>query len=484
MFGIRQALGIDFSDDAWRIVALRTAGAGYELVYAASFALNKELSEDAATSLGMLLREAKGARQRVAGSLPTSGCAFKTASLPPGTPTALAQVARFEAENQFPLPLQDLVWGFSLVPEPSGRQHAVIAGARRSMIEERLALLRMAGAKTVALLPAPLAAAKTLGHAEGVFVLVLAGAEWSDLCLFDGARMLGCRSVLAGDPEAEGWAERIAREIRPWVVSNEGLQHILLLGAVSEDVVDALTQTSGLPVTPGDPWQGVSDPRGYLGKLQSSAAYATAIGLAKAALSRQQELNLLPTQMKEAFHQQRKMAWVLTALVLAMGALTPVAVTANRVLRERQGVLHQLQQDVRHVHQTTGTPLSQAMTSAGMVDVALQSTGSRPLEIIRLLSVELPKGITLSNLTYDRDKTVVLQGRADTNTVLASAMAAITHLNIFDNAMLNYSTLLKGDAGQGYDFQITCLLSSGDDITLGTGKKSRKAPSQKGIVVR
>jgi len=474
MFGHRQAVGLDIGDDAWRIVALRANGGGYELAYATQL----PLPDDPAGVLAAIMREA-GSGRRVAVGLPASGCAFKTASLPPGKPAALAQVVRFEAENQFPLPLQELVWGYTLTPEPTGRRHAVIAGARRALVDDRLALLRETGATPAVLLPAPLAAAGTVEVSNEAYLLVLAGAEWSDLCLYHGERLQACRSVLAGDPSAEGWAERLAREIRPWQLGNAGLRRIVLLGTAT---AEALARETGLTVTPGDPWLGIRDPQGYLHELEDPpTAYATAIGLAMAALARRPGINLLPAQLVETRRHERKLAWMLAAWLLALAVLVPAAWTGHAKLENQQAALRNLRLRVREEQRHIVVPAPGMQAAQGMA-VSLRRPENRPLEILRSLSASLPAGITLSNLAYDRGKTVVLKGRAVSNPALATAVGAINRLAIFDHAILDYSTLAKGDAGKGYDFQITCVLPA--DQTLGAGTTQRNTQSGKGLVVR
>ncbi len=499
MFGNRQGIGIDCSDNVWRVVALRAAGASYEVTYAASFTPHTELTGDAAASLALMLRAAGQARQQVAGSLPASQCAFKTASLPPGKPEDLAQVVQFEAENQFPLPLQDVDLGVPLLPEPSGRQHAVIVGARRTLIDEQLALLHEAGATPVTLLPAPLAAANALGKREGVYVVVSAGAAWSDLCLYDAERLLGCRSVLAGSPTAEEWAERIARELRPWIVGAEELRRICLLGLGMPENVEALAQTTGLPVSVENPWLGVRDPHGLAAKLaERPATFATAIGLAKAALKGRQGLNLFPEELKTASLQQRKLVWVQIGLLCAILLMLLPASSGNHMLQARWGELRQWQHKVASERRQLGPEPGPALADAQQLVLSLHNAGSRPLEVLRALSAQLPAGITLTDFTYQREKAVVLQGHADSNSLLASATAVIDRTAVFDNVMLNFSTqaksealaaknavsLAKGNAGHGYDFQMTCTLPVGGDPTLGTGKQTRMAPSNKRTVAR
>ena len=476
MVGHRQTLGLDIGDDAWRVVVLRANGAGYELAYAAEL----PLPADGAAALAAAAREA-GNGKHVSVGLPASGCAFKTASLPPGKPSALAQVVQFEAENQFPLPLQELVWGYALTPEPSGRQHAVIAGARRALVDDRLSLLRGAGAAPGIILPAPLAAARTVEATDEPYLLVLAGAEWTDLCRYDGRRLQACRSVLAGDPGAEGWAERLAREIRPWQMADYGLRRIVLLGTADAQAADALARSTGLAVIPSDPWRGIRDPQGYRHELgEPLAAYATAIGLAMAALDGAPGINLLPSQLTETRRQGRRLGWALATWVLVAAALAPVAWVGHGKLQGQQRALRDVRTQVREVQRHIQAP-APGVLAAQDVAVVLGRPESQPLEILRLLSDKLPPGITLANFSYDRGKTVVLKGRAESNPALAAAVQAINRLSVVERATLDYSTLVKGEGDKGYDFQITCTLPADRNAATGPAGGGQ---ARKGRVVR
>jgi len=340
-------------------------------------------------------------------------------------------------------------------------------------VDEHLAMLRQANAVPFALLPAPVAAREAIARTEGIYLVVSVGAHWSDLCLYEDDRLLACRSIMAGNPETDEWAERIARELRPWIVGTEGLQQLLVLGLESQKSGVALAHACGLPVTACDPWQGLHDSQGLVSKLEDQpAAFAAAIGLAKMALHQQAGINLLPQQFKTAARQQRQLAWIYSILLCALLLLAPVAYNTNHTLQAKQADLAKLNHKVQRARQHNGTPLHPAMEAAQQILLALYEPAGRPLELLRLLSAQLPAGITLTDFTYDREKTAVLHGRADSNAVLAEAASIITSTKVFDDVMLNFSSLVKEKGQQGYDFQITCTLPAGADSTLGTGKKA------------
>ncbi|HEX2949483.1 MAG TPA: pilus assembly protein PilM [Armatimonadota bacterium] len=461
MLGNNKSFGIDIGDDAIRIVELRTQGSEYELLQAANIPLPEDRSPEAfADALSMVTRNA-----RVAIAIPASGCAFKTSILPPAKPAELEQVIKFEAESQFPLPIDELTWGYSLSPTSSGETHAAIVGARRSLVEERLDVLRQIGVEPAAVLVTPLAAAMTVSPAESDYLLVVAGAEWTDICLFSDGCLQGCRSVLAGFPAADGWADRLIREIRPWLAST-AVSSMVVLGEVTPDAITYLQQILGLAVVPSDPWHRISNAREYLKTFdESPATFATAIGLAKAALRRKHGINLLPKQLVDARSQRRKSTTLISVLLLAAIMLAPLAYVNNQALHDRQTQLTTLSERVRRIKQSAKPTNSAGMSTAEKAVSALAKAESNPLELLRALSLDLPDGIILTDFSFDRGRTAVIKGRATSYEVLSSAMDVISHIDVVDHAMLDYSNKVSDENGQGYDFQVTCTLPPTTDPT-------------------
>lgn len=482
MLASRHALGIDIGDDACRLVGLRRAGHGYVLTALACLPLDGITAlEDSADAVRALVRDAGGGR--VASALAASGCAFKTASLPPAKAAELAQVMRFEAENQFPLPLHEIEWGYTLALEPSGRRHAVIAGARRSLVEERLAQLRACDVTPAALLPAPMAAARAVRPLDGPHLVILAGAAWSDLCLYQGDRLLGCRSVKAGPPSVRGWGDRIAREVRPWIAGHDEISTALLLGVVDQTTATTLAQATDLHVLVGDPWHGIQDPSGCRDGLDDPLpAYATAIGLAQSALAGVTTLNLLPRPLLDARRGQRKLLWATAVLVCALAALIPPTIHGIGQADRSRRTLRDVTAELSAVRRQTVAPPASGLLQAEKVLTTLRQPASQPLEMLGMISVHLPEKIKVTDLTFVRGKSVVLKGRAASNEVLAKSMSVINRMPCFEHATLDYSNRATDVLDPGYDFQITCGLSAGADPTLETGKRAGSA--RKGVSSR
>ncbi len=467
MFGRQHALGVDIGDDAIRIVALQPVGARVAVTLAAYLPLAE--GESAADVLAAFARDTRAGGGRVGGSLPAVECAVKTATLPPAAPAELAQVVRFEAETQFPLPLAEMVWHYTLSPGADGKPYAVIVGARRPAVDSRLATLQGAGYAPAVLLPAPLAAARAIAHPAGAHLLVVAGAKWSDVCLFTGEHLQASRSVLAGPADAAEWAPRILREARPWLAGSEHPSSIILVGDVTQDAAAALEAGGHMPVTLADPWADVRDEHGFRGRLDDApAAYATAIGLARAALGRGGGLNLLPEQIGQARAQRRALGWWAAVLLLVAGALATVAWQGQQRLATARQDRLAAEAQVTQARAMMPAAQGDGLLAAQQVTEALAVPASRPLELLGRMSdakMGLPAAISLTDFAYDRTKAMLtLKGRAPASETVGTAVEALGQLPGIARAQLVATT--TAEDGKGFEFRITCELQAGDDPTV------------------
>ena len=79
---------------------------------------------------------------------------------------------------------------------------------------------------------------------------------------------------------------------------------------------------------------------------------------------------------------------------------------------------------------------------------------------------------------------------------MVTAISALDQTVLFDNVMLNFSNQtmateqassavnVKSAVPTGYDFQITCNLPSGSDLTLGNGKAAHATAPGKGATIQ
>jgi Tfp pilus assembly PilM family ATPase len=115
------------------------------------------LSPVISVALGMLrsrglLNESMGV------ALPAGSASYRVLSFPFSDERRIAQAVGFEAEGQFPVSIDELVHGHSVIPAPDGGR-ALLAAAKRARVEQIAAVFKRAGADLKAITPGPIATA-------------------------------------------------------------------------------------------------------------------------------------------------------------------------------------------------------------------------------------------------------------------------------------------------------------------------------------
>ena len=517
MLGSKTCLGVDVGTRDIKIVELRKAGRKYEVVQATRVALAEGgVASCVSAALERFIVETSTSAANVVCSVPANACSIKFAQVPRAKPADLAKVVRFEAESQIPLPLTELVWGFTAEVDRSVPMcHVVIAGARTAVVKENLAVMAAAHVRPSAMLVSSLAGAKAVAspavHEEPSLVLDI-GSEWSDLCMVDGGKVFGCRSVhigsgdlasaiardmgvaaeeaerlmraqgiskdtrssaatgLSGDSAVDHWIESAGQEIRRSAASLGSdascgrPQRLILIGGVAglPGIAEALARETSLTAEVGDPWAGMR-----LGEVCShtlrepSAAFAVATGLARSGLDRQASIDLMPRHIAKERLLKRKESAVAAGLTIAAALLLAVLLVGRPSLHAKTAELRELDEDVRIVRgniRSAGPNFRAAATELTQAVEKIEQKNASVLEILREISTIMPRGICLSQFSFDMDKSVVLKGAAISNSAVADAVDILSQLGTFDTVKLDHSNLARGDGSQGYEFQITCAM--------------------------
>lgn len=83
--------------------------------------------------------------QPVALSLPPGLLSYRLLSFPFSDERRIAQAVGFEADGQFPIPIEELVYGHFTVPSPDGGGRALVVAAQRDKVEQITTLFERAG---------------------------------------------------------------------------------------------------------------------------------------------------------------------------------------------------------------------------------------------------------------------------------------------------------------------------------------------------
>ena len=517
MFGARKCLGVDIGGKDIKVVELRKVGKKYEVVQASRIPLrNGNGGEDVATALGHFLLETDTYAANAVCSLPANACSVKFAEVPNAKPTDLMRMVRFEAESQMPLPLDELVWNYVVEGDNTdAKRHIVMAGARRSLVEETLALMDAAHALTMGVMVSSLAAAEGMASSasdDGPTLVVDIGSEWMDMLLIDKGSVYATHSVRLGcedlteafgldfkvDAEeaerlkqrmgiglnvkaaaqeggstasyVESWVDAAAQEIHRFGVSLSMVgseprpERVALVGDASglPGIADALSRRAGLSVEVGDPWQGMLVSEVCVHTAQEPAAvFAVATGLAMAGLGRKPVVDLMPRRIAEERALRRKELTVLTSLGAAALLLLIVLIAGAPGLRAKSAELRSLRDRIAHVRRDTRSRGPSLHAQAKALNDAVKAIGSNdasPLELLRRLSENLPRSVWLTELSMEPGKAAVLKGGAASNSSVADTVDILTELDAFKSITLDYTNLAAGDGSQGYEFQITCAM--------------------------
>lgn len=520
MFDNGSCLGVDLSGNDIKVVELKKRRGGFEVVQSARIPAGGDVS----VALKAFLLDTGTDPSRVVWSLPTGLCSVKFAELPKSRPSEIARMARYEAETQIPLPLSDLVWDFSVNGSGDGVAYVVIAGAKRSVVEEHISSLNQTGLPLASATPSALAVVRGLSEtlaSDGPALAVDIGAEWTDICVVsENGRLSSCRSVNMGTESlvraaaslgenardlllekgiphggaaAQKWIESLALEIRRSVVTFGGsssaktpVKAVLTGdGALFPGICGALAEITSLSVSVGDPWMGMTLSAVAEHSVRNMPAeFAAATGLAMAGLVKGDYINLMPDG--DAVEIGRRRRETIASVVLAAAAVILFAalMLGHTALRAKSDELADIRAQadktggkavsVRSGLSATVSTMKEALDGAGDDK---HSAGS----VLIILSRDLPRSCWLTDFRFESGKTLVLKGKALSNSSVADALYALQSSGNFDSVSLDYSNLGTGSESSTYDFQMKCALPQ-DTLAAWGSKDKKKAKS--GMVIK
>ncbi len=113
---------------------------------------SSEADDDDVDPLGTVLTVALGALKRrrlmscpVGLALPPTLCSYRVLSFPFSDERRITQAVGFEAEGQFPVPVDELLHGHVVVPTPGAGGRALVAAARREKVDPIFDIFKRAG---------------------------------------------------------------------------------------------------------------------------------------------------------------------------------------------------------------------------------------------------------------------------------------------------------------------------------------------------
>ena len=187
--------GLDIGHSALKAVRLERSGSVPVLT---NFdVIEIEQSEDEGTRTGRvqtalaeLLRRRKIGQEPVLVSVPGNQTFFRPFALPPAPASRLASIVGFEARNQIPFPINEVLWDFKrIAPSDAGETRVGLVAVRRELIDQLLALVRQSGLRLEAIQVAPLALYNLVSYElgdQGSWLVLDGGARVTDFVVVDG----------------------------------------------------------------------------------------------------------------------------------------------------------------------------------------------------------------------------------------------------------------------------------------------------------
>ncbi len=278
---------------------------------------------------------------------------------------------------------------------------------------------------------------------------------------------LPAESDLGDRPHVAAWLGRLAGEIRHTVESfhrnsEQRVERVLLCGggALTPGLPEALEAALGVPTSLADPWHGVDALRGSADA--PDALFAVACGLALKAAGRATiDVNLTPTEVRD-LRATRRRASTRTAIGICVGVVIAACVVGVwLLLAAKQRYLTELQAQVRGFPGSTEAialseeELQRFGEMAASIKEALR-TDARALDVLRGLTLDLPRDVWVTEFSYDAEKGVLVRGTATNGPSVADSVRTLLASESFADVLLDYQNLAQIGDKAVWNFQITC----------------------------
>ena len=369
--------------------------------------------------------------------------------LPATDPAELKQMLDLQIDNITPLPLEEVVYSFERLEAADGQTRVLVAIARKVKVNERVEALEAAGLQpeivsvdALAMFHA-LARRNLLATDDRLNVLVILGLVSADVIVYSRIVPLAVRSLVLG---AEG--ETVLREeLQRTFVATEAGQPERTMGGVTF-------------LAPGEALQAFAEKVANGLKAQSSFLTNGTVPSAGLSLCLQYamgetgQLNLLPDEWRQK-RQTKAVRRRLIRGAIAVGIVYVLALAVfltllaiknghlNRVIRE----IKNQQKNFVDARQTEG----QLIAMRNQLDTKFSA-----LEVLREITVRMPKEMQLSSFTFKKDITVSLKGQAPSAAIALDFQSKLQQSELFSKVSAGRMDTVAGLT----KFDLTCTLKT------------------------
>ena len=369
--------------------------------------------------------------------------------LPATDPAELKQMLDLQIDNITPLPLEEVIYSFEPLEAADGQTRVLVAIALKGKVNERVEALEAAGLQpeivsvdALAMFHA-LAGRNLLAEDDRLNVLVIVGLVSADVIVYSRVVPLAVRSLVLG---AEG--ETVLREeLQRTFVATEAGQPERMMGGVTFLASGEALQAFAEKVA-----NGLKAPSSFLtnGSVPSAGLslclqYATGVT---------GQLNLLPDEWR----QKRRIKAVRRRLIrgaIAVGIVYVLALAVFLTLlaiknAHLNGIMKETknrQADFVTARQTEG----QLIAMRNQLDTKFSA-----LEVLREITVRMPKEMQLNSFAFKKDLTVSLKGQAPSAAIALDFQSRLQQCDLFSKVLAGRSDTVAGLT----KFDLTCTLKT------------------------
>jgi type IV pilus assembly protein PilM len=452
-----------------------------------------------ATALRRLWAEGGFGSRNVVLGLSGQRVIVRQAEVPVMPESDFRSALKFQAMDLIPIPVDDALLDFVLVPDRATRDtmQILLAAAPRAVVDAHLAVLREASLTAVAIDPAPVAMIRAthniVDESGGNLALVDIGAESTTIVVREDGRLCFSRTLKSGGgdltkrlaaredvtfPEAEGLKRadapgQLLEDVDPLITEIEGslsffaaqlgegsIPLVLLAGGASKGVnlTQELARRLPASVTAIDALGGLDDVNldiSIQGRSAAALRGLVAIGAAQWSFDQPtRRLSLLPREYAAAAARRRQVAAVVAGAVVLVAGLTAMTLHKQheRTTVERQTAVIQRTSDLTQIRVSKLAPVRALGTALDERQELLAQDSSNNIAWSTLLAeitAAMPPGTTLSNLTLS-------DGVEASSTVGASPPAASSGSNAAETGALG--SVSMSVVGRGTEEQVAVWL--------------------------
>jgi type II secretory pathway component PulL len=380
----------------------------------------------------------------------------QTLRLPTTDATELQQMLDLQIDNLTPLPIEEVVYSFESLEQVGAETRVLVAVARKSTVNDRVAALENVGWQPEIVGVDALAIYRellqrgALAAEAGLHTLILVASTSVNLLVHSAGKLVAVRSVMlsgvaVGEPATQ---ELIREELHRTLVAAQVERPGAAPGQVVLATAAAALRDPVEQLAAG--WAGAQ----FLGNgLTPDPALSVCLETARAG---RPQLNLLPAEWRE----RRRRAAVRRNLLRAGIALGAVYLLALVVFLTMMGAqkarLNSLQMEARNLEPKFKEARELQKTLLAMERQL--DTKYSVLEVLREVSVLLPDGVKFNGFTFKKDDTIVLRAQAQSGVIATDFISRLEKSELFAKVTPGQ---MRGDPATGLTrFDVTCSLKS------------------------